>query len=64
LVRLARRIGVSRSSLAERFSDLIGQPPMRYLARWRLQLACRMLCDTTAKVSTVWRPFCTTQMGE
>jgi AraC-like DNA-binding protein len=53
LDRLARRIGVSRSSLAERFSDLIGQPPMRYLTRWRIQLACRMLCDTTAKVSTV-----------
>jgi AraC-like DNA-binding protein len=53
LERLARRIGVSRSSLAERFSDLIGQPPMRYLTRWRIQLACRMLCDTTTKVSTV-----------
>jgi len=53
LERLARRIGVSRSSLAERFTDLIGQPPMRYLTRWRIQLACRMLCDTGAKVSTV-----------
>jgi AraC-like DNA-binding protein len=53
LERLARGIGVSRSSLAERFSDLIGQPPMRYLTRWRIQLACRMLCETTAKVSTV-----------
>jgi AraC-like DNA-binding protein len=53
LERLARGIGVSRSSLAERFSELIGQPPMRYLTRWRIQLACRMLCDTTAKVSTV-----------
>ena len=53
LERLARQVGVSRSSLAEHFSALIGQPPMRYLTRWRLQLACRMLCDTTAKVSTV-----------
>jgi AraC-like DNA-binding protein len=53
LERLARTIGVSRSSLAERFSELIGQPPMRYLSRWRIQLACRLLCDGGAKVSAV-----------
>ena len=53
LERLARRIGVSRSVLAERFTALIGQPPMRYLTRWRIQLACRMLSDDRAKVSTV-----------
>ena len=53
LERLAREIGVSRTSLAERFSELIGQPPMRYLTRWRIQLACRMLCDDGAKVSAV-----------
>ena len=53
LQRLAREVGVSRSSLAERFAGLIGQPPMRYLAQWRIQLACRQLCDDTAKVSTV-----------
>src|SRR5262245_14062984 len=53
LERLAREIGVSRSSLAERFSELIGQPPMRYLTRWRIQLACRLLCDDAAKVSSV-----------
>ena len=53
LGRLAREIGVSRSLLAERFTGLVGQPPMRYLSRWRVQLACRLLCDDTAKVSTV-----------
>ena len=53
LERLAREIGVSRSSLAERFSALIGQPPMRYLTRWRIQLACRLLCDDGAKVSAI-----------
>jgi AraC-like DNA-binding protein len=53
LERLAREIGVSRSSLAERFSELIGQPPMRYLTRWRIQLACRLLTDDAAKVSAV-----------
>jgi AraC-like DNA-binding protein len=53
LERLARKIGVSRSSLADRFSGLVGQPPMRYLTRWRIQLACRLLCDDAAKVSAV-----------
>jgi AraC-like DNA-binding protein len=53
LERLARESGVSRSSLAERFSDLVGQPPMRYLTRWRIQLACRLLADRGAKVSAV-----------
>ena len=53
LERLAREIGVSRSSLAERFSELVGQPPMRYLTRWRIQLACRLLRDDAAKVSAV-----------
>ena len=53
LERLAREIGVSRSSLAARFSALVGQPPMRYLARWRIQVACRLLRDDAAKVSAV-----------
>jgi AraC-like DNA-binding protein len=53
LERLAREIGVSRSTLADRFSQVVGQPPMRYLARWRLQLAAGLLSDGTAKVSAV-----------
>ena len=53
LERLAREIGVSRSSLAERFSVLVGQPPIRYLTRWRIQLACRLLCVDAAMVSAI-----------
>ncbi len=33
----------SRSTLAERFRDLVGEPPMHYLARLRMQLASRLL---------------------
>src|SRR5262249_40993763 len=40
---LARKAGTSRSALARRFSDLLGQPPMQYLARWRLQIAAQEL---------------------
>ena len=43
--RLARVVGVSRSVLAERFAGMVGQPPMQYLALWRMQLASRLLLD-------------------
>jgi AraC-like DNA-binding protein len=42
---LARRAGTSRSVLAERFTNILGQPPMQYLTRWRMQLASRRLRD-------------------
>ncbi len=38
---LARKVGLSRSALAQRFSDLLEQPPMQYLAHWRLQIAAQ-----------------------
>ena len=40
---LAKEVALSRSALAERFTGLLGQPPMQYLTRWRLQLAAQML---------------------
>ena len=43
--RLARLAGVSRSVFAERFADMVGQPPMQYLALWRMQLASRLLLE-------------------
>ena len=42
---LARRVGMSRSMFAERFTSMVGEPPMQYLALWRMQLASRMLAD-------------------
>ena len=30
---------MSRSAFAARFSDLVGEPPMRYVARWRMLVA-------------------------
>src|SRR5581483_2845028 len=41
--RLARHVGVSRSVLAQRFTNFVGRSPMQYLALWRMQLAARML---------------------
>jgi len=43
LSSLAREVGMSRSSLAERFTTYVEVPPMQYLTRWRLQLAAGML---------------------
>jgi pimeloyl-ACP methyl ester carboxylesterase/AraC-like DNA-binding protein len=42
---LAREAGVSRTVLGERFTELIGEPPMRYAARWRMRLAANMLLE-------------------
>jgi AraC-like DNA-binding protein len=53
LEELAGEAGASRSVLADRFAHLVGQPPMQYLARWRMQVAARLLADGTAKVSAV-----------
>ena len=42
---LAHTVGLSRSVLAERFTEMVGHPPMHYLALWRMQLASRLLVD-------------------
>lgn len=52
---LARQVGVSRSVLAERFTQFVGEPPMKYLTRWRIQLAANHLLagvDSLAVVAT------------
>jgi AraC-like DNA-binding protein len=43
LERLAREVGLSRTVFAERFSHFVQDSPIQYLARWRLQLASRLL---------------------
>ncbi len=50
LEQLGAEAGLSRSSLHERFVHFIGQPPMQYLTRWRMQLAAGLLRDTSAKL--------------
>ncbi len=55
LEELALGAATSRSVLAERFARLIGEPPMQYLTRWRMQLAAHRLASSSAKVSAVAR---------
>jgi AraC-like DNA-binding protein len=52
---LAAAAAVSRATFARRFSDLLGEPPMTYLAGWRLSLAADLLRRTDATVDAVAR---------
>jgi len=50
---LARKAGVSRSALASRFTALIGESPMHYLAGWRMHLARQMLQENRLAIPDV-----------
>ena len=52
---LAARTGVSRAALARRFTELVGEPPMTYLTRWRIDLAARLLREPDTTVASVAR---------
>jgi AraC-like DNA-binding protein len=50
---LAREVGLSRSALAERFTQFVGQPPMQYLTKWRMQLAAAHLRGGMDSLTTI-----------
>ena len=50
---LAKKVGLSRSALGQRFNTLIGAPPMQYLTRWRTSLAARQLRESDAPIIRV-----------
>ncbi|MBS0577691.1 MAG: AraC family transcriptional regulator [Proteobacteria bacterium] len=53
LPSLARHVGLSRTVLAERFSQFVGRPPMQYLANWRMQLATGHLLAGSESVAQI-----------
>lgn len=53
LAELAAETGTSRSALAEHFQRFLGEPPLTYLARWRMQLAANKLQTTRNTVLQV-----------
>jgi AraC-like DNA-binding protein len=53
VARLAREVGACRSRLGTRFTALVGEPPMRYLTRWRLQLAAGLLREGADGLATI-----------
>lgn len=52
---LAARVGLSRAALGRRFTGLVGEPPMAYLASWRLALAADLLVSSDVTIATVAR---------
>jgi AraC-like DNA-binding protein len=47
---LARELAMSRSAFAARFTELVGEPAMQYLTRWRMNVAFDALRDDGATV--------------
>jgi AraC family transcriptional regulator, alkane utilization regulator len=50
---LAHEVATSRSALAHRFTALLGEPPMKYLACWRMHLARQMLRDSGDNIQAI-----------
>ena len=50
---LATRVGLSLSGFAARFADLVGEPPLQYLARWRIARAAEQLRGTDDAIGAI-----------
>ena len=50
---LAHQVATSRSALAQRFTRLIGESPIRYLADWRMHMAKQLLRDRTDNIQSI-----------
>jgi AraC-like DNA-binding protein len=54
-VELAHEAGLSRSAFADRFAKIVGEPPLSYLTRWRLNLAADLLVQSGATIGDIAR---------
>lgn len=50
---LAAAVGLSRSAFAARFHELVGAPPMQYLAEWRMAKAAQLLRETHDSIARI-----------
>lgn len=50
---LAREASLSRAAFARRFAALVGEPPLGYLTRLRMERAARLLRDTAEPVGRI-----------
>lgn len=53
LAELAQEAASSRTNVARRFTELVGTPPMQYLAQWRMQVATNLLGQSCTKVAAI-----------
>src|SRR5947209_13072908 len=52
---LAREVHISRATLARRFTEVVGEPPLTYLTRWRMHIATQRLKYSTQPVGAIAR---------
>lgn len=50
---LARKVGMSRTSLSNKFKELVGETPMNYLTNWRMLNAKELLSQTDLSVKEI-----------
>jgi AraC-like DNA-binding protein len=50
---LARKVGASRSVLAERFQSVMGKAPIEYVTAWRMQLAADAIRNSDDSLATI-----------
>lgn len=55
VAELAREAGLSRSHFAERFTSVVGRPPLTYLAEWRMHRGRALLREGVLRVGEVAR---------
>jgi AraC-like DNA-binding protein len=53
VAELATEAGVSRAAFARRFTELVGEPPMKFVTDWRLSLAADLLLEPEATIGSV-----------
>ena len=51
--RLASEVGMSRSPFANKFTSLVGEPPLTYLTRWRMNLAAGHLRNGQMRIRDI-----------
>jgi len=50
---LANAVSMSRAAFAKRFSDLVGESPLAYVTRWRMDLAANILRESNSSITEV-----------
>jgi AraC-like DNA-binding protein len=53
LETLSSEVGLSRSALADRFTEFVGVPPIQYLAKWRMQIASGLLTQGQSNIAKI-----------
>jgi AraC-like DNA-binding protein len=53
IARLASEVGMSRSPFATKFTKLVGEPPLAYLTKWRMNLAAGYLLDDQISIGEI-----------